>query len=103
MLFGTNILANALLLVASPSVEYDIGDFKKFGAMKVTREVPLSDLVNHKCRLMAFGIYAGYEWIPGLKRGKGAGLCYDREGITISDYGVYFRMGSFDCEIFNRN
>lgn len=103
MLCGITIIVNTIFLVASPSVEYDVGDFKKFGAMKVTQDVPLSNMVNHKCRVMAFGIYVGYEWIPRLKRGKEAGLCYGREGIRISNDGIYFRKGSFDCEIFNCN
>ncbi len=64
MFVTASIIANSLFLIGAPCVEYDIGDFKKFGARKVSTEIPDSKLVNHKCRVMAFGIYAGYHGCP---------------------------------------
>jgi hypothetical protein len=85
------------VLVAAPGLEYELGDFKRFGAMKVSKPG------NYKCRAMFLGIYGGYEWHPGLKRGPGAGFCYGPEGITGKSDHVYFRWGSYEFEISNRN
>jgi len=103
MIVSLSIIANSLFFIGAPYVEYEIGDFKQFGVRKVWRERTEMRAATIRWRAKAFGVYAGYEWHPGLKRGPERGICYGVEGITITENCVYFREGAFHCEISIRN
>jgi hypothetical protein len=103
MSVSLSIIANTLFFVAAPHLEYEVGDFEEFGVRKLWRVRTESTVATYRWRAKAFGIYAGYEWHPGLERGPERGICYGAEGITITDDCVYFREGSFHCEFSKMN